>query len=76
MIKILVLGPAWVGDMVMAQSLFKAVLECSSSKVLIDVLAPSYTLPLLQRMPEIHEALAMPSIQHGKLALGKRYKAG
>jgi heptosyltransferase-2 len=62
--------------MVMAQSLFKAVLERSSSKALIDVLAPRYTLPLLQRMPEIHEALPMPSIQHGELALGKRYKAG
>ena len=76
MLKILVLGPAWVGDMIMAQSLFKAVLERSGSKTLIDVLAPGYTLPLLQRMPEVHEALPMPSIQHVELALGKRYKAG
>lgn len=76
MLKTLVLGPAWVGDMVMAQSLFKAVLEQSGAETQIDVLAPGYTLPLLQRMPEVHEALTMPSIQHGELAIGKRYKAG
>lgn len=76
MMKTLVLGPAWVGDMVMAQSLFKAVLERSGSEMLIDVLAPSYTLPLLKRMPEVHDAFAMPLIQHRELAIGKRYKAG
>lgn len=76
MIKILVLGPAWVGDMVMAQSLFKAVLARASQKTIIDVLAPSYTLPLLQRMPEVHEALPMPTISHGELAFGKRYQTG
>lgn len=48
----------------MAQSLFKAVLE-PIWQAQIDVLAPGYTLPLLQRMPEVHEALTMPSIQHG-----------
>jgi heptosyltransferase-2 len=76
MLKTLVVGPAWVGDMIMAQSLFKAVLERSNQKMQIDVLAPRYTLSLLQRMPEVHEALSMPSISHGELALGKRYKAG
>lgn len=70
------MGPAWVGDMVMAQSLFKAVLERASQKTLIDVLAPSYTLPLLQRMPEVHEAFSMPAISHGEFALSKRYRAG
>lgn len=76
MMKTLVLGPAWVGDMVMAQSLFKALSALSDHNILIDVLAPAYTLPLLQRMPEVRQALPMPSIQHGELGLGKRYRAG
>ncbi len=76
MIKILVLGPVWVGDMVMAQSLLKALSALSPSKIQIDVLAPAYTLALLQRMPEVHKALPMPAISHGELAFGKRYQTG
>ncbi|MCP3670109.1 MAG: lipopolysaccharide heptosyltransferase II, partial [Gammaproteobacteria bacterium] len=39
--RILVVGPSWVGDMVMAQSLFK-VLRQQQSGVEIDVLAPGW----------------------------------
>lgn len=71
MSKILVVGPAWVGDMVMAQSLFKAVKQ-QGSNVVLDVLAPEWSGPLLERMPEVQEALMLP-IGHGNLQLGLRY---
>jgi len=61
--KILVVGPSWVGDMVMAQSLFRA-LKNDKPNAIIDVLALDWTRPLLQRMPEVNEALSMP-ITHG-----------
>jgi len=61
--KILVVGPSWVGDMVMAQSLFRA-LKDDNPDVIIDVLAMDWTRPLLQRMPEVNEAIIMP-ITHG-----------
>lgn len=72
--KILVVGPAWVGDMVMAQCLFK-VLKQQSPQVEIDVLAPAWSLPLLARMPEVSSSIVMP-IGHGKLALRERYQIG
>lgn len=61
--KILVVGPSWVGDMVMAQSLFRA-LKDDNPTVIIDVLAMDWTRPLLQRMPEVNEAITMP-VTHG-----------
>ncbi len=72
--KILVVGPAWVGDMVMAQSLFKF-LKQRDSQVTIDVLAPAWSLPLLERMPEVSSAIVMP-LGHGQLELPKRYSLG
>ena len=72
--RILVVGPAWVGDMVMAQSLF-ITLKQRNPHVTVDVLAPAWSLPLLSRMPEVTEAIALP-VSHGELALGKRFQIG
>jgi heptosyltransferase-2 len=74
MSRILVMGPAWVGDMVLAQSLFKT-LKSRSPSNLIDVAAPAWTLPLLERMPEINEAIALP-FRHGQLGLVDRFRFG
>ncbi|WP_438971458.1 lipopolysaccharide heptosyltransferase II [Methylophaga sp.] len=68
--KILVVGPSWVGDMVMAQSLFRA-LKADKPNVIIDVLAMDWTRPLLQRMPEVNEAISMP-INHGSFGWKQR----
>lgn len=70
----LVVGPAWVGDMVMAQTLFK-LLRQQNPAIAIDVLAPAWSLPLLARMPEVRRAIAIP-LGHGKLELGVRYRLG
>jgi heptosyltransferase-2 len=72
--KILIVGPAWVGDMVMAQSLFMC-LKQQHPDAVIDVLAPAWSEPLLSRMPEVHRALPL-DIAHGELGLGKRLAIG
>ena len=72
--KILVLGPAWVGDMVLAQSLFK-ILKQEHPDCIIDVAAPAWTLPLIARMTEVNKGIALP-FKHGELAMFKRIKFG
>lgn len=72
--KILIVGPSWVGDMVMAQSLFIS-LKNSFPGCRIDVLAPAWSLPLLIRMPEVSKAIVMP-LQHGQFGLMARIKLG
>ncbi len=72
--RILVVGPAWVGDMMMAQTLFMCLMQRHPG-ARIDVLAPAWSRPLLERMPEVTEALAMP-LGHGQLALSTRYHLG
>lgn len=67
-------GPAWVGDMVMAQSLFMT-LKATRPDVVIDVLAPSWSLPMLARMPEIDEAIEVP-VGHGQFGLLRRLNIG
>ena len=72
--KILVIGPSWVGDMVMAQSLFLTLTQ-QSPHTQIDVLAPGWSLALLERMPEVRQGIAMP-LGHGQFNLTARYQLG
>ena len=72
--KTLVVGPAWVGDMVMAQTLFR-LLKQRQPDMQIDVLAPAWTRPLLDRMPEVNEAIDSP-FTHGQMRLRDRYRLG
>ncbi|EIJ34472.1 lipopolysaccharide heptosyltransferase II [Thiothrix nivea] len=72
--RCLVVGPSWVGDMVMAQSLFMA-LKQRFPALQIDVLAPAWSKPILAAMPEVSFAITMP-LQHGELALKTRYRLG
>lgn len=60
--------------MVLAQVLFMA-LRQHDPNVIIDVLAPQWTLPILRRMVEVREAIAAP-FAHGELALQKRWRLG
>ena len=72
--NILVVGPAWVGDMVMAQSLFMCLKE-QYPGCRISVLAPEWTRPLLERMPEVEKGISL-GMGHGDLELGKRRAFG
>lgn len=60
----LVVGPSWVGDMIMAQSLYK-VLADAHPGMAIDVLASAWSAGILGRMPEVRRALASP-FAHGQ----------
>jgi len=72
--KILIIGPSWVGDMVMAQSLFIDIKQ-REPETQIDVLAPAWTGALIDRMPEVNK-LVPGNFNHGKLSLGKRFSLG
>jgi heptosyltransferase-2 len=73
--RILIVGPSWIGDMVMAQSLLIA-LKQRFPDCQIDVLAPVWTFPLLDKMPEVSLALPMPPLVRGQLGLRERIKLG
>lgn len=62
--RILVVGPSWVGDMVMAQSLFKT-LKARYPGCYLGVAAPPWSRPILERMPEVGEVAELAT-QHGK----------
>ncbi|SDU28936.1 heptosyltransferase-2 [Pseudomonas pohangensis] len=72
--NILIVGPSWVGDMVMAQTLFQC-LQQRHPGCAIDVLAPDWSRPILERMPEVRAALSFP-LGHGVLDLAARRKIG
>jgi heptosyltransferase-2 len=72
--KILIIAPAWVGDMVMAQCLFKTIKQ-QQPDAMIDVLAPTWGRALLERMPEINKSHLLP-FAHGELKLKKRWQIG
>ncbi|MER2497750.1 lipopolysaccharide heptosyltransferase II [Vibrio neptunius] len=72
--KILIIGPSWVGDMVMSQSLYTSLKKYHPSSS-IDVLAPAWCRPILERMPEVDNAIEMP-IGHGVFHLSGRWKLG
>lgn len=72
--KILIVSPAWVGDLVMSQVLLKLIKQ-RDPDAMIDVLAPEWGRALLQRMPEVNDVHTMP-IGHGQFQFGKRWELG
>ena len=72
--KILVVGPSWVGDMVMSHTLYQ-LLKQDNPDVTIDVLAPDWIKSLLDCMPEVNQTIPLP-FKHGELSLLKRYRLG
>ena len=55
--NILIIGPSWVGDSVMAQSLYvklKKDPDCD-----IDVVSPPWTVPIMERMPQVSKILCL-----------------
>jgi heptosyltransferase-2 len=72
--SILVIGPHWVGDMVMAQCLFSALKEKHPGAA-IDVIAPSWAAPLVRRMPELRHRIEAPT-KPGNLDLAARRRLG
>lgn len=73
--KVLIIAPAWVGDMVMSQTLFKLLKERYGDKLILDVFANDWARDILMRMPEVNNVIANP-FGHGKLAIFQRIKLG
>lgn len=72
--RILVVGPSWVGDMVMSQVLYK-ILRRRWPNCEIDVLAPPAALPVVARMAEVNRGIRF-DLAHGEMGLGKRFAFG
>lgn len=72
--SILVIGPRWVGDMVMAQSLFIALKQLHPNAQ-IDVMAPAWAAPLVSRMPQVRSRIDAP-FSRKKLEFGLRRRIG
>lgn len=72
--KILVVSPAWIGDTVMTQSLFK-ILKQQQPDCVIDVLSPKGCADVLKRMPEVNDIIISP-FGHGDFKLKERMALG
>ena len=72
--RLLVVGPAWVGDMVMSQSLLMTV-AARHPEITIDVLAPAWSSPLLRRMSQVRDIIEMP-LGHGEFGFRLRRRLG
>jgi heptosyltransferase II len=72
--RFLIVGPSWVGDMVMAQALF-ITLKQRFPDCEIDVVAPGWSLPVLRRMSEVRSGIALP-VAHGRFGLRERFSLG
>jgi heptosyltransferase II len=73
-VRTLVVAPNWIGDALMAQPLFARLHE-RTRNLTLDVLAPDWVAPVLARMREVSEVIAVP-LRHGALELGARWRLG
>jgi len=72
--KILLVGPSWIGDTILAQPLM-TLLHQRHSNLALDVLAPAWTFPVVERMPEVRQAIPSP-FAHGELMFPERRALG
>ena len=57
--NILIIGPSWVGDSVMAQSLYIQ-LKKEDPNCNIDVVSPPWTASIMERMPQVARNISSP----------------
>jgi len=72
--KILIVGPSWVGDAVMAQSLYKIIKDFNPESK-IDVLSPEWASGVLNRMDQVNNLIFLP-FGHGDLNIKGRIGFG
>jgi heptosyltransferase-2 len=68
----LVVGPNWVGDMILAHSLI-AYIKSKRASDPLHVLAPAWSLHVAQRMAEVDQVIELP-FGHGELHLKRRWQ--
>ncbi|MFN0262294.1 lipopolysaccharide heptosyltransferase II [Tepidamorphus sp. 3E244] len=74
MSRVLVIAPSWVGDMVMAQTLFRRIVRMDPDAE-IHVVGPEWSIPLTARMPEVTRAYVL-DVPHGSFGFGARRMLG
>lgn len=72
--KILIVGPSWVGDSVISQSLFKLI-KTKPENPEIHVLAPQWTVNIYERMKEVSKTSILP-FNHGDFKIKERFELG
>jgi heptosyltransferase-2 len=72
--RILVVAPNWIGDALMAQPLLARLHE-KIPGLQLDVLAPEWVAPVVRRMPEVDDVIAVP-FRHKALQLRARWQVG
>ena len=72
--NILIIGPSWVGDSVMAQSLYIQ-LKKEDPDCNIDVVSPPWTVSIMERMPQVSRNIVSPFL-HGDIKLISRNRFG
>ena len=70
--KQLILGPAWLGDIIMSHALVQYIHKKQPESI-IDILLPSPFSPIATRMSHINQCIINP-LQHKELSLKKRYQ--
>ena len=71
---ILLVGPSWVGDMVMAASLIESLRTRDPGRP-IDVIAPPAALPIARLIRGVRRTIPL-GLGHGELGLMARWRAG
>src|SRR5574340_421564 len=71
--KYLIVAPSWIGDTLMAQPLLMRLKQ--QPGCIIDVLAPPWVAPVLERMDEVRRVITSP-FAHGQLRLDARRALG
>ena len=72
--RILVIAPSWLGDLVMSQSLYKAIKKANPDAT-IDLYALKWMFPIIKRMDEVNNVIENP-FAHGSFDFLKRKNEG
>lgn len=70
--KILIISPKWIGDIVISHSLYQLIFIKYQSQVQIDIIVPKQYKSIINRMPEIHKILTT-SYKHRVIELKQYY---
>ncbi|ASK78053.1 lipopolysaccharide heptosyltransferase II [Paraphotobacterium marinum] len=68
--SILIIAPAWLGDLVMSHALLKKLKR--EQTVQLDLAVPNWLVPVAKRIPEIRNIISIP-FKHKELKVYKRY---
>lgn len=74
MSRVLVVGPSWVGDMVMAQALFRRIVRMDPDAE-VHVIGPGWSVPITARMGEVARSYVL-DVPHGTFGLSARRTLG